>query len=88
MFQPVPSESGVDVEYQVPTSSQRDHEDEVIALDSEEDDEDGIADDGVSISKCRMRKENICQIIMIEHVHRIDKLFIYSFILHSSLLSF
>jgi hypothetical protein len=48
MFQPVPSESGVDVEYQVPTSSQRDHEDEVIALDSEEDDEDGIADDGVS----------------------------------------
>lgn len=48
MFQPVPSESGVDVEYQVPTSSQRDHEDEVIVVDSEEDDEDGIADEGVS----------------------------------------
>lgn len=50
MFQPVPSESGVDVEYQVPTSSQRDHEDEVIVVDSEDDDEDddGIADEGVS----------------------------------------
>ncbi|XP_023716827.1 nucleoprotein TPR isoform X2 [Cryptotermes secundus] len=49
MFQPVPSESGVDVEYQVPTSSQRDHEDEVIVVDSEDDDDDddGIADEGV-----------------------------------------
>lgn len=50
LFQPVPSESGVDVEYQVPTSSQRDHEDEVIEVDSEDDDDDdddGIAD-GVS----------------------------------------
>jgi nucleoprotein TPR len=40
----------VDVEYQVPTSSQRDHEDEVIEVDSEDDDDDdddGIAD-GVS----------------------------------------
>lgn len=46
----MPSESGVDVEYQVPTSSQRDHEDEVIVVDSEDDDDDdddGIAD-GVS----------------------------------------
>ncbi|KAJ9578536.1 hypothetical protein L9F63_005265, partial [Diploptera punctata] len=48
MFQPVPSESGVDVEYQVPTSSQRDHEDEVIVVDSEDDDEEGMADDGVN----------------------------------------
>ena len=50
MFQPVPSESGVDVEYQVPTSSQRDHEDEVIVVDSEDEDEEGMADDGVSKS--------------------------------------
>ncbi|PSN32802.1 Nucleoprotein TPR [Blattella germanica] len=47
MFQPVPSESGVDVEYQVPTSSQRDHEDEVVIVDSEEEDEEGMADEGV-----------------------------------------
>lgn len=56
------SESGVDVEYQVPTSSQRDQEDEnVILLDSDEeddsddnndnddeDDDDEMADDGIA----------------------------------------
>lgn len=38
------SESGLDVEYQVPTSSQRDQEDDIIIVDSEEDD--GMADEG------------------------------------------
>ncbi|KFB45358.1 AGAP001754-PA-like protein [Anopheles sinensis] len=33
------SESGLDVEYQVPTSSQRDQEDDIVVVDSEEDDE-------------------------------------------------
>lgn len=44
------SESGLDVEYQVPTSSQRDQEDDnVIALDSEDDDEDdGMVDEGTA----------------------------------------
>uniref|UniRef100_A0A1Q3EXK8 Nucleoprotein TPR n=1 Tax=Culex tarsalis TaxID=7177 RepID=A0A1Q3EXK8_CULTA len=41
------SESGLDVEYQVPTSSQRDQEDDIIVVDSEEDD-DGMADDGTA----------------------------------------
>lgn len=42
------SESGIDVEYQVPTSSQRDQEDDnVIVVDSEEEDEDdGMVDEG------------------------------------------
>jgi nucleoprotein TPR len=43
------SESGLDVEYQVPTSSQRDQEDDIIVVDSEEDDEEEDemdADDG------------------------------------------
>ncbi|XP_037913909.1 nucleoprotein TPR isoform X2 [Hermetia illucens] len=38
------TESGLDVEYQVPTSSQRDQEDDIIIVDSEEDD--GMADEG------------------------------------------
>lgn len=38
------SESGIEVEYQVPTSSQRDQEDDVIVVDSEEDD--GMPDEG------------------------------------------
>lgn len=38
------SESGVDVEYQVPTSSQRDQEDDIVVVDSEEDD--GMVDEG------------------------------------------
>lgn len=44
------SESGLDVEYQVPTSSQRDQEDDnVIVVDSEEEDEDdGMADEGTT----------------------------------------
>ncbi|XP_058455681.1 nucleoprotein TPR isoform X3 [Malaya genurostris] len=41
------SESGLEVEYQVPTSSQRDQEDDIIVVDSEEDDE-GMADDGTA----------------------------------------
>ncbi|XP_053696723.1 nucleoprotein TPR isoform X2 [Sabethes cyaneus] len=41
------SESGLDVEYQVPTSSQRDQEDDIIVVDSEEDEE-GMADDGTA----------------------------------------
>ncbi|XP_059609056.1 nucleoprotein TPR isoform X2 [Phlebotomus argentipes] len=41
------SESGLDVEYQVPTSSQRDQEDDIIVVDSEEEEEDdGMADEG------------------------------------------
>ena len=48
MFPLVPFESGADVEYQVPTSSQRDQEDDVIVIDSVDEDEDGIADEGVS----------------------------------------
>lgn len=42
------SESGLEVEYQVPTSSQRDQEDDIIVVDSEDDDDDGNAevDDG------------------------------------------
>ncbi|CAG2062258.1 unnamed protein product, partial [Timema podura] len=44
MFQTVTSEGGVEVEYQVPTSSQRDQEDDIIVLDSEE--EEGLADEG------------------------------------------
>lgn len=39
------SESGIEVEYQVPTSSQRDQEDDIIVVDSEDDD-DGMADEG------------------------------------------
>uniref|UniRef100_A0A182MDY2 Nucleoprotein TPR n=1 Tax=Anopheles culicifacies TaxID=139723 RepID=A0A182MDY2_9DIPT len=52
------SESGLDVEYQVPTSSQRDQEDDIIVVDSEEDDDDdeeeedeedvGMADEGTA----------------------------------------
>ncbi|XP_053661275.1 nucleoprotein TPR [Anopheles marshallii] len=53
------SESGLDVEYQVPTSSQRDQEDDIIVVDSEgEDDDDdeeedeeedvGMADEGMA----------------------------------------
>lgn len=38
------SESGVDIEYQVPTSSQRDQEDDIVVVDSEE--EDGVVDEG------------------------------------------
>ncbi|XP_055916183.1 nucleoprotein TPR isoform X2 [Eupeodes corollae] len=38
------SESGVDVEYQVPTSSQRDQEDDIVIVDSEEDE--GMVDEG------------------------------------------
>uniref|UniRef100_A0A182NLI4 Nucleoprotein TPR n=1 Tax=Anopheles dirus TaxID=7168 RepID=A0A182NLI4_9DIPT len=34
------SESGLDVEYQVPTSSQRDQEDDIIVVDSEEEEDD------------------------------------------------
>ncbi|XP_055634445.1 nucleoprotein TPR isoform X2 [Toxorhynchites rutilus septentrionalis] len=41
------SESGMDVEYQVPTSSQRDQEDDIIVVDSEEDEE-GMADEGTA----------------------------------------
>ncbi|XP_058823922.1 nucleoprotein TPR-like isoform X2 [Topomyia yanbarensis] len=41
------SESGLEVEYQVPTSSQRDQEDDIIVVDSEEDEE-GMADDGTA----------------------------------------
>lgn len=41
------SESGLDVEYQVPTSSQRDQEDDIIVVDSEEDDE-GMVDEGTA----------------------------------------
>ncbi|XP_055614140.1 nucleoprotein TPR [Uranotaenia lowii] len=41
------SESGLEVEYQVPTSSQRDQEDDIIVVDSEEDDE-GMADEGTA----------------------------------------
>ncbi|XP_046688776.1 myelin transcription factor 1-like protein, partial [Homalodisca vitripennis] len=41
---------GLEVEYQVPTSSQRDQEDDVILVDSEEeeeeDDDEGLPDDG------------------------------------------
>lgn len=48
VFPLVPFESGADVEYQVPTSSQRDQEDDVIVIDSVDEDEDGIADEGVS----------------------------------------
>lgn len=40
------SESGIEVEYQVPTSSQRDQEDDIIVVDSEDDDDDGMADEG------------------------------------------
>ncbi|XP_055692599.1 nucleoprotein TPR isoform X2 [Lutzomyia longipalpis] len=40
------SESGLDVEYQVPTSSQRDQEDDIIVVDSEEEEDDGMADEG------------------------------------------
>ncbi|XP_054265547.1 nucleoprotein TPR-like isoform X3 [Macrosteles quadrilineatus] len=40
---------GLEVEYQVPTSSQRDQEDDVILVDSdEEEDDEGLPDDGVS----------------------------------------
>lgn len=39
------TESGVDVEYQVPTSSQRDQEDDIIVVDSEEE---GMADEGTA----------------------------------------
>ncbi|XP_067629851.1 nucleoprotein TPR isoform X2 [Eurosta solidaginis] len=37
------TESGIDVEYQVPTSSQRDQEDDIVVVDSEEED-DGMID--------------------------------------------
>lgn len=40
------SESGIEVEYQVPTSSQRDQEDDIIVVDSEDDDDDGMVDEG------------------------------------------
>lgn len=40
------SESGVDVEYQVPTSSQRDQEDDIVVVDSEE--EEGVVDEGTA----------------------------------------
>lgn len=46
VFQGV-SESGIDVEYQVPTSSQRDQEDDIIVVDSEEDEE-GMVDEGIA----------------------------------------
>lgn len=43
------SESGLEVEYQVPTSSQRDHEEEVIVVESDEgegpDEGEGVDDD-------------------------------------------
>lgn len=40
---------GLEVEYQVPTSSQRDQEDDVVFVDSdEEEDDEGLPDDGVS----------------------------------------
>ncbi|XP_050071749.1 nucleoprotein TPR [Anopheles maculipalpis] len=39
------TESGLDVEYQVPTSSQRDQEDDIIVVDSEEEDEDDDEDE-------------------------------------------
>lgn len=46
------TESGLEVEYQVPTSSQRDQEDDIIVVDSEEDEEcmadDGTADEGTA----------------------------------------
>lgn len=41
---------GLEVEYQVPTSSQRDQEDDIILVDTtdeEEDDDEGMPDDGV-----------------------------------------
>lgn len=41
---------GLEVEYQVPTSSQRDQEDDIVLIDSEDDEEDddeGMPDDGV-----------------------------------------
>lgn len=41
------SESGLDVEYQVPTSSQRDQEDDIIVVDSDDEDEDDDDDDGM-----------------------------------------
>ncbi|XP_058128929.1 nucleoprotein TPR isoform X3 [Anopheles coustani] len=44
VFQGV-SESGLDVEYQVPTSSQRDQEDDIVVVDSEEDDEEDDDDE-------------------------------------------
>lgn len=41
------TESGIDIEYQVPTSSQRDQEDDIVVVDSEEEDDGMIdADDG------------------------------------------
>ncbi|KAJ6645852.1 Nucleoprotein TPR [Pseudolycoriella hygida] len=43
------TESGLDVEYQVPTSSQRDQEDDVVAVDSEEDDEDAMDIEAVAV---------------------------------------
>uniref|UniRef100_A0A182QGG3 Nucleoprotein TPR n=1 Tax=Anopheles farauti TaxID=69004 RepID=A0A182QGG3_9DIPT len=39
------SESGLDVEYQVPTSSQRDQEDDIIVVDSEEEEDDDDDDE-------------------------------------------
>ncbi|XP_049284268.1 nucleoprotein TPR isoform X2 [Anopheles funestus] len=53
------SESGLDVEYQVPTSSQRDQEDDIVLVESEEEDDDdeeeedeeedvGMADEGTA----------------------------------------
>lgn len=52
LFQGV-SESGLDVEYQVPTSSQRESDFDIIVVDSdddddEEEDDDGMADEGTA----------------------------------------
>ncbi|KAG4070727.1 hypothetical protein HA402_005586 [Bradysia odoriphaga] len=43
------TESGLDVEYQVPTSSQRDQEDDVVAVDSEDEDEENMDDEAVAV---------------------------------------
>lgn len=46
------SDGFLEVEYQVPTSSQRDQEDDIVLIDSEDDEEDddeGMPDDGVRI---------------------------------------
>ncbi|KAG4074560.1 hypothetical protein HA402_005625 [Bradysia odoriphaga] len=45
------TESGLDVEYQVPTSSQRDQEDDVVAVDSEDDDEENMDDEAVAVDE-------------------------------------
>ncbi|XP_049949748.1 nucleoprotein TPR isoform X1 [Schistocerca serialis cubense] len=46
MFQQVTSDSGLEVEYQVPTSSQHDHEDDTAISGGDVEDEEGMADEG------------------------------------------